>query len=36
MAGISNTPFVFATEEDLSMLIDEADSANTKNKYRML
>ena len=34
MVGISNTrtPFIFATEEDLSMLIDEADSANTKKQ----
>ena len=35
MAGVSSsvkTPFVFATNEDLSMLIDEADSVNTKKQ----
>ena len=34
MAGTSNakTPFVFATKDELSMLIDEADSANTKKQ----
>ena len=34
MAAISNTktPFVFATVDELSMLINEADSANTKKQ----
>ena len=34
MAGVSNTktPFVFATKEDLSMLIDKADTLNTKKQ----
>ena len=29
-------PFFLAMEDDLSMLIDEADSKNTKKQYPML
>ena len=34
MAGVSNTKtsFVFATKEDLSMLIDKVDTLNTKKQ----
>ena len=34
MAGVSNTktPFVFTTEDELSMLIDGAASVNAKNQ----
>ena len=34
MVGISNTkaPFILATEDELSVLIDESDSVNTKKQ----